>query len=225
MQGWGDSVYVNLPIITPTGASATVRITPAKGGFRVDDGGFAYREIESIGAERSFSKVAAAVASSYDIAIDRRTISIVVPDDGLTTAICEIAMASRDIADRIYAKKAEHDENEIEEFLSQRLEQIFGRNRIEHKPIIGASTNEWNVSAILHSDSGLVVFQAVGKHPNSVYRASAAFHDLAELPSPPTRVAVVKDKASLGPKLNVLAQAGRVIQGDQTDEVYERAAA
>jgi hypothetical protein len=65
----------------------------------------------------------------------------------------------------------------------------------------------------------------VGAHANSVYRTSAAFHDLAELPSPPRLVAVVKDKHALGPKLMLLSQAGRVIESGQSDDVYQRAAA
>jgi hypothetical protein len=71
----------------------------------------------------------------------------------------------------------------------------------------------------------LIVFQAVGNHPYSVYKASTAFHDLNELPSPPRCVSVVKDLEAMGVNLNVLAQAGRVIQGDQSDAVYLEAAA
>jgi hypothetical protein len=74
-------------------------------------------------------------------------------------------------------------------------------------------------------DSGLVVFQAVGNHPYSVYKAATAFHDLSELPAPPRCIAVVKDKEAMGVNLNVLAQAGRVIQGDQSDDTYRKAAA
>jgi hypothetical protein len=78
---------------------------------------------------------------------------------------------------------------------------------------------------LLHTESGLAVFQAVGNHANSIYRASTAFHDLSELPNPPIRIAVVKDKAALGAKLNMLAQAGRVIEDEQPDDVYVRAVA
>jgi hypothetical protein len=47
-----DSVFVNLPLFFPSGAAATVKIEPVSGGYRVSDNGFAYRELESIGAER-----------------------------------------------------------------------------------------------------------------------------------------------------------------------------
>ena len=77
----------------------------------------------------------------------------------------------------------------------------------------------------MHLPSGLVVFQAVSNHANSINRASTAFHDIAELPNPPARVAVVKDREEMGVNLRVLSQAGRVIQGDQPDEIYKKAAA
>ena len=67
------------------------------------------------------------------------------------------------------------------------------------------------------------VFQAVGDHANSVYRATAAFHDIASLPDAPTLVSVVRSKAEMGPKLSLLAQASRVIEEGQPDQVYERA--
>jgi hypothetical protein len=36
---------------------------------------------------------------------------------------------------------------------------------------------------------------------------------------------VVRDKAAMGSKLALLAQAGRVIEGEQPDDVYLRAVA
>jgi hypothetical protein len=225
VRTWGATEYVSLPILYPSGSQVTLRVIPAKGGFRVDDAGFAYRELESVGMERSFGKTAKKVAESEELETTPRLIYAVVPESGLFRAICDVAIASRDITERIYGKIADADEAEITDYLRERLEHIFGPTNLqEGQKIIGSSTNEWEVSAILHTESGLVVFQAVGNHANSIYRANTAFHDLSNLPNPPQRVAVVKDKASLGPKLNMLAQAGRVIQGDQPDEVYLKAA-
>lgn len=53
---WGQCSYVTLPLMMPSGTAATVRISASDGGYRVDDGGFAFRELEAIGAERSFPK-------------------------------------------------------------------------------------------------------------------------------------------------------------------------
>ena len=58
----GDSSFINLPIAYTSGTFVTVKIARVRDGVRVSDGGFAYRELESIGAERSFSKTALGTA-------------------------------------------------------------------------------------------------------------------------------------------------------------------
>lgn len=226
VRHWGQFSYINLPIIFPGGAYATVRVSAAAGGFRVDDGGFAYREIESIGAERSFTKTAAKIAERDDLEIGKRLIFTSATEEDLQRAICDVALASHAVAEQIYRKAAEHEEGEIEDYLHQRLAEIFGASSIQpDQSVTGSSTTNWEVSAIIQIEDHRAVFQAVGNHANSIYRANTAFHDLAELPSPPRLVAVVKDKKTLGPKLMLLGQVARVIESGQTDEVYMRAAA
>ena len=223
---WGDSTYVNLPLFMPSGSAATVRISERAGGFQVDDGGFAFRELEAIGSERSFPRTAAKYAAYEGLETDRRTIFTRATSNDLTRAICDVGMASFSVADEVYRRVGEDGSAEIEDYLRERLEFVFRGARIEpDEEIKGASAHAWKMSAAIHLDSGLIVFQAVGNHAYSVYKASTAFHDLSELPNPPRCVAVVKDKEAMGLNLNVLAQAGRVIQGDQSDDTYRRAAA
>lgn len=223
---WGASSYVSLPLFMPSGSAATVRISVSEHGFRVDDGGFAFREIEAIGADRSFPRTAARIASYEGLQTDRRLIFTYATADQLVRAIGDVGAASFAVVDEIYRRVGDEGVVEIEGYLQERLATIFRGMRIEpDEEIRGASAHPWTVSAAIHMDSGLVVFQAVGNHAYSIYKASTAFHDLNELPTPPRCVAVVKDKNALGVNLNVLAQACRVIQGDQADEVYRSAAA
>jgi len=223
---WGDSSYVNLPMFMPGGSPVTVRVSGAGNAFRVDDGGFAFREAEAIGGERSFSRAAARFAQAEGLAVGKRAISTTATADELQRAICDIGAASYSIAHDIYRRIAEDGLDEIQDYLRKRLEAVFQGARIESEQTLkGASTHDWTVSNVIYLADRAVVFQAVGNHAYSIYRASTAFHDLGELPSPPQCVAVVKDLQALGANLNVLAQAGRVIQGDQTDDAYRRAAA
>ena len=225
VKRWGDTAYVTLPIIGPDGSSVTVRIVPAAGGFRVDDAGFAYHDLERVGAERSFGKVSTSIADVYGLDVTKRSLLATVTQEELSRAICDVGIASWTVTNKVY-ERISHDETEIEEFLKPRLEKIFGANKIDSaNKITGSSTREWEVSAIVHLDSRTAIFQAVGMHSNSVFRTSAAFHDLRVLPNAPTLISVVKDRAGMGTNLSILAQAGRVIQGDQPDEVYLRAAA
>lgn len=226
VSGWGDYTYVNLPIFMPAGAPATVRVRRNGDKFDVDDGGYAYRELESIGAERSFPKAAEKAAAIEELEKDTRRIFVSCSESELTRAICDVAVASRNVVSEVYSRFADEDAAEIEDYLQERLVSVFGVSTVAPGDgLVGASTKKWDMSAKVHLSSGLIVFQAVSNHAHSVNRASTAFHDLRELPNPPVLVAVVKDKAAMGANLGLLSQAGRVIQGDQPDEVYQRAAA
>ncbi|MDQ0836625.1 hypothetical protein [Sphingomonas faeni] len=225
VSAWGDYAYVSLPIFMPSGAPATVRIRLSQGGFHVDDGGYAYRELESAGAERSFPKAAASAAKAEELETDRRRIFVETGETELMRAICDVALASRNVVADVYSRLVDDDIAVIEDYLQARLTSIFGTAIVESgEGITGASSKKWDMSAAVHLSSGLVIFQAVSNNANSVNKASTAFHDFRELPNPPVRVAVVKDKAEMGLGLNILSQAGRVIQGDQSDETYVRAA-
>ena len=222
------SSYISVPLLYPSGSFVTVRIFQVGNNiFRVTDNGFAYREIESIGAQRSFSKMANAIVVSDNLIADKRRVYVDVPKEHLVSAICEIAAATWKIADRIYSKAAELEEVEIEDFLRERLASIFGESQLRVSPeIIGASTTKWPMSAVVDlKNDGVAVFQAVSNHPNSVYKANSAFHDLGLLKAPPHRIAVVRDKALMGTKLALVSQSANVIQENQSDDVFRRAAA
>jgi hypothetical protein len=224
----GGSSFINLPIIYPDGSFVTLKLDQSGSGIRVSDNGFAYRELEAIGAGRSFAKTASAIAEPLELLTDRRSVYADVSEEQLVRAICDVGLASWQIADRIYARAAEEDEAEIEDHLRTRLTKVFGNKlkAADQNKIKGASTSEWEVSAIVDQDGKQTVFHAVSNHANSVFRTSAAFHDLLALQDlAPNVVAVVRSKAALGPRFGILAQAGAVIEEDQPDEVYRRAAA
>ena len=217
--------YVHLPLITPSGASVTVRISRRIGGFNVDDAGFTYSDLESVGAERSFAKTAAKLAEAEGLIVGKRMISAIAEDDDLGRAICDVGVASWSVVDRVYGKLHPADDYELSDALRARLAEIFGTDHVDENQIItGSSTNEWEVSAILHLNGKRTVFQAIGENVVSVYKASTAFHDIGANLNPPVLVAVVRDLSKLGPRLNILSQSGgRVIQSDQPNEVYKRA--
>lgn len=223
---WSGASYVNLPLTMPSGSPATVRVSLVDGGFRVDDGGFAFREIDDIGFARSFPSEAKKAAEPEGLAFDRRLIFTDCQADELSRRICDVAAASVDLAERVVRRVAERDEAELEDGLRERLASVFGASHLDDsQEIAGSSSIKWNVSGIVRLERDVIIYQAVSSHANSINKASTAFHDLLQLPHPPHRVAVVKDKAQLGPKLALLAQAGRVIQSDQPDDIYRAAAA
>lgn len=226
VRDWGSSSFINLPLIYPGGGFVTIKLEQVKADtFKVSDNGFAFREIESIGAQRSFAKTALGLVEPMSVVLDRRAISTEASSQELERAICDVAMASWQVADRICNRPADEDEGEIEEYLKDRLSTIFGPEKVESDcKIVGVSTTEWELSAIVSVADHRAVFHAVSNHGNSVYRTSAAFHDLAALDKPPTLTSVVRSKKALGPWLSILAQAGNVIEEEQGDPVYRKAA-
>lgn len=223
---WSDACFINLPLVFPGGGSVTVKLDQVRGGVRVSDGGFAFREIECIGCERSFPRTARGFAESRDLQVDRRTVFVDVPEDQVASAICDVAITSWQIVDRVFSWADEREEEEIADYLRERLVTVFGPQGVsDERTIKGHSSSDWEVAAIVQMPDHLAAFAAVSPHANSIFRTSTAFHDIACLDNPPRLVSVVQSINDLGPKLDLLSQAGRVIEGTQPDEAYVKAAA
>jgi len=135
-------------------------------------------------------------------------------------------MASWNVVSKVYAdKRDEEDEYDLEDELTEKLISLFGHTKVKPKEVMrGTSSIEWDVSAIVETDHQPVVFQAVSNHSTSIYRTNSAFHDIATIKTPPKLVAVVRSKQALGSRLSLLTQAGRVIEEDQPEDVFRRAA-
>jgi hypothetical protein len=221
-----DSVFINLPLFFPSGAAATVKIEPVSVGYRVSDNGFAYRELESIGAERSFGRTSSAIAEQDKIERNRRVVYVDVPADELSRAISDVGIASWRIVDKIFSDWVEEDQSDLESLLTDKLVSLFGDPNVRvAEKIRGTSSSEWALSAVVHTGRKVAAFQAVSNHPTSIFRTNSAFHDIAATNKPPALIAVVRDLKALGPRLSILSQAGRVIQEDQPDDIFRRAAA
>ncbi|AMM83154.1 hypothetical protein [Martelella sp. AD-3] len=226
-RDWGDASFISLPLIYPSGSFVTVRLTYRAGGvIRVSDSGFAFREAESFGATRSFPRVARSVAADFDVEVDRRSLYVDVDNpQEVERAIFDVSAASRDTAERIVSRSANDVEAAIADALHVKLDQIFP-SAVEHEGrIIGASSTEWEVTAIAKYKGHSAIFQAVTNYPVAIFKASTAFHDLAALDNPPTLVSVVANKEEMGKNYSILAQAGRVIEIGQTNDAFVSAAA
>ncbi|MEP3329730.1 hypothetical protein [Sedimentitalea sp.] len=221
---WGDASFVNLPLAYPSGAFVTIRMTHVPEGVRVSDAGFAYREIESFGASRSFSRIAQTVVEEHDLCLGKRAIYVDVPEHEVERAILDVSAASYTIATKIVARISSDSELTISDELHMRLDRLFPQTTYEAK-IVGSSSTEWDVTAVSQFDRETAIFQIVTNYPVSVFRTSTAFHDIAALGHPPRLISVIKSKKEMGRNYSILAQAGRVIEIDQTDEAFEKAVA
>lgn len=220
---WGETTFVRMPSVFPGGSHVTVAISKSRGGFFVSDHGFSFREIESVGCERSFGRAASVIAEKLEINRDARRFFVEVSADELARAIVDIAAASWSIVDKVYSNLDDENDEEMEEALAGKLISLFGGKNVNIKGRAkGSSATDWKVSAIVRSGRKRTIFQAVGAHPASVYRTSTAFRDLALVPSPPGLVSVVKSTHDMGHLLGLLSQAGNVIEEGQPDDVFVR---
>jgi hypothetical protein len=226
-EQWNDASFLHLPLVYPSGSAVTVKINNRSHDlFRISDLGFAYRELESYGMQRSFASAADTVLAGWAVFRDARAVFADVHQDQLSQGIMDVARSSWQIVERVYARIREDHELEIQEYVADRLLEIFGKQAVSTDAVVvGASTSPWEITAIVNVRGKKTVFQAVSAHANSIYRTNAAFDDIAALDSPPVLVAVVESKALLGPKLTLLARQSAVIESGQSDSTYRRAAA
>jgi len=147
-----------------------------------------------------------------------------VPEHEVERAILDVSAASYAIATRIVERASSDAEVTISDELHERLDRLFPQTTYDDK-IVGASSTEWEVSAISKFDGETAVFQIVTNYPVSIYKASTAFHDIAKIPNPPRLISVVQSKKEMGKNYSILHQAGRVVEIGQSDDQFKRAAA
>ncbi len=218
--------YVHLPIFYPSGAGATVLVTRDGTDFRISDAGFAYREVEMVGAERAFPCRARAIAGDLGLDISSRAISARATRRQLAATMADVAAASTRIATEIVSRVSGMVEIELVEHLQDRLAELFGKPNIDFNPTIpGASARPWDVSAIVRLEDRRVVFDAVSNHALSVYSTATKFHDISLLGKPPITVSVVHSVQQMGNLYNLLAQAGHVLQEDAPNTAFKLAIA
>lgn len=223
-RSWHDATFISLPMLYPSGSFVTVRLTHVRDGIRVSDSGFAYREAESFGAGRSFANTARSIVEEADIKAGKRSVYVDVRPHEVERAIFDVSAASYAVAERIVSRVTSDADATISDALHEKLDRLFGPSVEYDKTVKGASTTEWDVTALTKLDGKRAIFHAVVNYPIAVYRTSTAFHDIAALENPPALISVISSKREMGSNYSILAQAGRVIEVSHPDATYLRAA-
>lgn len=220
-------VFVNTPLLHPSGSSVVVRIDNLDGRFFVSDMAQAQQEAEMMGAERTFQYHAPIIARQAGIGFDRQSFFVAeVSESQVTGAVTAVANCSCEATTIVAYKLAENKNDDYLERLYDKLDHVFGRDRVERDvELAGASSTKWQVAAEVHGPTDhSYLFDFVSPHPNSIAAAVTKFGDIAELHNAPDRVAVVQDQKKLGTRLTVLARTANVIELDAPDGVYQKVA-
>lgn len=122
-------------------------------------------------------------------------------------------------------RAAERKYEEENDLLYKRLVAVFPKPSVQRNvEFVGASTHKWRIAALVDLKARAALFETVSHHTNSVVAAAAAFHDIARLENPPRRIAVVKNKDQFGNLINVLSQAGSIMELEAPQDTIRRLA-
>jgi hypothetical protein len=212
-EHFGSASLIKTPLMYPSGAMAVVQITQHGNRFFVTDMGLGHQEAEMIGASTLYNNSARGLADQYGIRFDNQAFFVAeASHDQLAGATTIVANCSIEAAALAAYRAAERRFEEDTDALYKKLISVFPRTEVERDvEVVGSSTHKWKIATILHHGSKVTLFEPVSKHPVSVVTTAAKFHDIARLDNPPTRISVVRKKNEFGNLINVLAQAGSVI--------------
>jgi hypothetical protein len=220
VEHFGSGSIIKTPIIYPSGASTVVQITQHGDRFFVTDMGLGHQEAEMIGASTLYVNSAKSLAQHYGILFDNHAFFVAEASrEQLAGAVTVVANCSSEAAALAAYRAAERKFEEDTDVLYRKLTLVFSKSEVERDvEFAGSSTHRWRIATIVHHGSRIALFEPVSKHPVSVVTTAAKFHDIARLDNPPGRISVVKKKDEFGNLINVLAQAGDVIDFEAPKE-------
>ena len=222
-----DGALISTPLLYPSGATVVIRIDQNGSNYFLTDMGLGYQEADLPGASLLYTRQAKSVAEEFGVGFDDHALFLNdISRERLPGAVGALANASLQAITLAAYRLSERKNHDAAEFLYQRLIKVFTPSIVARDTqLLGASNTEWHVANLVRFQEKVTVFEAVTSHRNSITSATAKFHDLARLPEPPNRVAVVGRKEDLGTLLGVLSQAASVVTRSVPDQTIKRLAA
>lgn len=216
---------VSMPLLYPSGASVVLEITLQQGRCFVSDRGGGHQEAEMMGVLRGYSKEAERIAIESGIRFDGRDMFVTEVNIEHLPGAMEVVANSSQLAVSLCALRAsERDVRDARELLYDRLHEVYPASEIvRDAPVMGASSHQWKLAALVKDAGRVSVFEAVTANHISVVGTAAKFHDLARLDNSPRRIAVIAPKAGIGDFYGVIAPAASsVIEMASPKEKFEQ---
>lgn len=221
-----EGSYISLPALYPSGSSSVVRVSGGPDIFFVTDFGLGHTESELMGFEKVYLRQARIVSKRSGVRFDEHAFfAIKVTADRLAGAIITVANCSVEAVMLAAFKAAEKASADGAVSMIDKLERIFGLDRVDkHRKFLGASNHEWDFAATVNLNGGRTVFEFATKHSSSIASVSMKMNDVSRLTTAPKRVVMVRSKEDLGTYLGVLSQAANVIEVSVEDSSVRRLA-
>lgn len=225
----GGRYRISMPVTLCTGSMVDVSVWAEPGGtFMVSDDGTAHFEATlAMVSERTFGAVARAKITPYGALFDGHSMLFIrVGAERLHGAIVAMASLIKEVVDEAIARAARAKAASTINTLYERIGMAFPNAEVQHHAgMIGASTAEYEVDAVVKTDRGLLVFDMFTKDPISIAATFTKLSDLSRLEQPPRLVAVTPMPEMVGPKLQLISSVAPIIRPDATIETYLKAAA
>lgn len=215
-----EGSYVKLPIFYPSGSEVVIRVSGGPDRFFVTDFGMGFQEAEFIGAEKIYVRHAKQIGQAAGVGFDDHAFfAIEINRDQLPGGIVTIANCSAEAMIVTAMKSAEKIAVDNAEFMIEKLERIFGADKIrKNEKIIGSSNHEWEFAALVEIGRRKSVFEFSTKHPQSVASVAMKMDDVSRLTGAPTRVVMVRNKDEMGTYLGVLSHSAYIVEEKIADK-------
>ncbi|MBB4004445.1 hypothetical protein [Aurantimonas endophytica] len=205
---------ITTPVLFPSGAHVSVRISVEGGRCLITDDGAAYAEADMMGALPIFRRAANTVASEVGVRFNH--FEIFEAEARPETAagwVAIVADASRRAVAITAERLAKKLDAEMRVSIVDRLTDVFGvKNVFAEAAISGASTHAWKVDALVRTDHREIAIEVITPAPASVSSAYVKLDDIRRLDNAPRTVAALSSRSSFGSdQLLILNRAAKII--------------
>jgi hypothetical protein len=209
-----EGSYVNLPISYPSGSEVVIRVSGGPERFFVTDFGMGFTEAELIGADKIYVRLAKQVGQAAGVGFDNHAFfSVEVDRDRLPGAMVTVANCSSEAMTITALKSAEKAAVDHAEFMIEKLERVFGADKVNRNAkIVGSSNHEWEFSAYILNGRKKSLFEFATKHAQSVASVAMKMDDVSRLDGAPNRIVMVRNKVEMGTFLGVLAHSSNIVE-------------
>lgn len=188
----GKSASIVLPVTYSGGASVSVHIRPDSDEFLVTDLGAAAFEAATMGAAEVFARAAKHAAAAQGVEFDGQAVFVNrVSQEWLASAVTFVAAASRQAVEMSADRLTLDVEESLRDRLKVALKETFRGRAIFDVVVPGASSKARNFTALVQTEDRRTLFDVVMPSPVSVSFSIVKFQDVAQLDTPPARVAML----------------------------------
>lgn len=220
----GKDGTIVMPMVYLGGSPIVIHVRQDGDEFVVTDQGRASYQAEIMGAGDIFLRVARHAATAAGVEFDGQAVfAIRVPINWLANAVIFVATASRQALEMAAERLTVDVEETLRERLKVALKETFRGQAIFDVTIPGASSKARNFTGLVQVGERRTLFDVVMSSPVSVSFSIVKFQDVAQLETPPGRVALLGGGVDAADQ-SLLARWARVQPFTDNKQVLQEAA-